>query len=259
MVAPMGTRFRDFLWEFRHHWFAALSGGFSVPFTIATVFAGDKFAQAIFGALAFSGLVFAAYQVWKPEREKVIRSEEKVISLEEALRPKIKLTFDPADSRCFHFYENHQYAHLIVRNKGTFGIDQVQVMLESVEFADANGQFKRVEKYRTALILGWCHLNDFRKFSPNTLPPGDRLMVDLISTAQLRKCNNMDPEWCFLVNASLEHTQFTEFEKPGKYLLTALASSPKTSSNILVLLVEWDGTISNLKVSDVSASSFVRV
>lgn len=64
-----------FLLAFRQHWFAAMSGGFSVPFTAAAIYLQNKYAQGIFGALAFSAAWFAAYRVWKVEHEKVANLE----------------------------------------------------------------------------------------------------------------------------------------------------------------------------------------
>src|ERR1700737_2584728 len=43
----------SFARAFREHLFAAMSGGFSVPFAAAAVFLDNKYAQLIFGCLAF--------------------------------------------------------------------------------------------------------------------------------------------------------------------------------------------------------------
>lgn len=66
---------RNFARAFRQHLFAAMSGGFSVPFTAAAVLLDNKYAQLIFGLLAFCGAWFAAYTIWKSERERVIELE----------------------------------------------------------------------------------------------------------------------------------------------------------------------------------------
>jgi hypothetical protein len=67
------------IWAFarvlRAHWFAAMSGGFSVPFTAAMVYFDSKYAQSIFGALALTSLWFAAYRIWKSEHDKVVALE----------------------------------------------------------------------------------------------------------------------------------------------------------------------------------------
>jgi hypothetical protein len=71
---------RATLWSFvgvlRRHWFAAMSGGFSVPFTAAAVYFDSKYAQSIFGFLALASLYFAAYQIWKSEHDKVLVLQE---------------------------------------------------------------------------------------------------------------------------------------------------------------------------------------
>jgi hypothetical protein len=73
---------RATLWNFigvlRQHWFAAMSGGFSVPFTAAAVYFDSKYAQSIFGFLALASLYFAAYQIWKSEHDKVLVIQERL-------------------------------------------------------------------------------------------------------------------------------------------------------------------------------------
>jgi hypothetical protein len=69
----MGDRpaFFEFVRAFRAHWFAAMSGGLSVPFAGLAVWVDSKYAQAIFAALAFAAVWFAAFQVWNAEHKKV--------------------------------------------------------------------------------------------------------------------------------------------------------------------------------------------
>jgi hypothetical protein len=66
-----------FAQAFRQHVLAAMSGSFSVPFTAAAVFSDSKYGQSIFGLLAFCSAWFAAFTIWKAERQKVIELEEK--------------------------------------------------------------------------------------------------------------------------------------------------------------------------------------
>src|SRR5882757_5744663 len=66
------TSIRSFALAFRGQWFAAMSGGFSVPFTALAVFLDNKYQQIIFGCLAFAAVWYAVYTIWKIEREKVI-------------------------------------------------------------------------------------------------------------------------------------------------------------------------------------------
>jgi hypothetical protein len=69
---------------FAKHWLAVMSGAFSVPFGALAVFADTRFGQIIWVCLAIGAAWLAAYQVWKVERERVL-------NLEEELRPKITL------------------------------------------------------------------------------------------------------------------------------------------------------------------------
>src|ERR1700722_4309007 len=68
----------SFARAFRTHWLTAMSGSFSVPFTAAAVFAGDKYQQVIFGCLALAAFWFSAYRVWRFERENVITLESQL-------------------------------------------------------------------------------------------------------------------------------------------------------------------------------------
>ena len=71
------TSIRAFIAAFREEWFTVISGSFSVPFVFLAAFLDNKYAQVIFLALAFSGAWFAAYRLWKLEREKVIARDQK--------------------------------------------------------------------------------------------------------------------------------------------------------------------------------------
>ncbi len=63
---------RNFLFAFRGHWFDAMSGAASVPFSAAAAFSAQTYQQIIFAVMAFACVWFAAYRIWAVEREKVI-------------------------------------------------------------------------------------------------------------------------------------------------------------------------------------------
>jgi hypothetical protein len=58
--------------------FAAMSGGFSVPFGGLAVFAGDKYQQLIWAALAFCALGFASYRLWRSQYDRATELEVKL-------------------------------------------------------------------------------------------------------------------------------------------------------------------------------------
>jgi hypothetical protein len=243
----------EFLKAFTHQAVAVIGAvGISVPSTYLAVYADKKYEQIIYGALAFLGFLIAPYRVWKAEREQVSKLSEKVSTLEERLRPKIDLKFDRSDTNCLHLHvDGGIHAHLFVYNHGEFGIPDCEVILQEVRMADEHDVYRRVEKYRTAVALGWSRVvKDLaRKYGPYPLPCG-RNLVDLVwSKPQLNS-----PEGpCFLVNVNPEHGPFMFFGKVGKYLLTVQASAPQTSSNTMRLLVEWNGKADEMDVTDVTA------
>ena len=68
----------EFVLAFRRETFGAMSGGVSVPFAALAVFLDNAYAQAIFAAMAFTAVWFAAYRVWKAERERTIVAENQI-------------------------------------------------------------------------------------------------------------------------------------------------------------------------------------
>jgi len=58
--------------------FAAMSGGFSVPFGAFAVFAGDKYQQLIWAVLAFCALGFTAYRLWRTQYDRATDLEAKL-------------------------------------------------------------------------------------------------------------------------------------------------------------------------------------
>jgi hypothetical protein len=78
---------REFLLVAWRDWRSLVSGGFSVPFSIATVLADTKYAQVIFLLLSLTAAAACAYQIWRDEREKVVALEAKVA-------PQIVLKFE---------------------------------------------------------------------------------------------------------------------------------------------------------------------
>jgi hypothetical protein len=59
--------------QFRSHWLAAMSGGFSVPFSALAIFTGDKYQRAVFGMLALAAFLFATFSVWRGRNALKIR------------------------------------------------------------------------------------------------------------------------------------------------------------------------------------------
>jgi hypothetical protein len=72
-------------------WGARMSGIFTVPFTIAALFAPSEY-RAIFAVMAILAFAITAYRVWADERRLLI-------GLEQHLAPRLRFEFDPQDDR----------------------------------------------------------------------------------------------------------------------------------------------------------------
>jgi hypothetical protein len=73
-----GKPFWAFTKALRADWFAAMSGGFSVPFAAMGVFADPKYQPQIWWALAGLAFGFAAYRLWRAEFDKVVSLEKQL-------------------------------------------------------------------------------------------------------------------------------------------------------------------------------------
>lgn len=81
---------------FREHWWAAMSGGFSIPFAAASAYFGavnqNRWAAVAFAALAFGAVWFAAYIIWRTEYERVLELRVKIA-------PRLEIIYDHTDSK----------------------------------------------------------------------------------------------------------------------------------------------------------------
>lgn len=74
--------FRNFIAAFRNHWFDAMSGGASVPFTIAAVFVEQTYQKILLASAAILCFGVAAYRVWSAERVARNVAEKRISELE---------------------------------------------------------------------------------------------------------------------------------------------------------------------------------
>jgi hypothetical protein len=65
----------NFLRAFRHHWFAAMSGGFSVPFAALAALLENWPARVGFAGLAVASALYTAFRIWCADCEGLIRAQ----------------------------------------------------------------------------------------------------------------------------------------------------------------------------------------
>ena len=63
------ANFGNFLKALAAHWFSAVSGGLSVPFTVFALYVSGRWQKTLFGTLAIAAGIAASYSVWSQKTE----------------------------------------------------------------------------------------------------------------------------------------------------------------------------------------------
>ena len=67
--------------------FVSMSGPLTVPFAVLALYVDNAWLKALFGGLAIICVLFAGYLVWRHERMRANRADDRVEALEVKLRP----------------------------------------------------------------------------------------------------------------------------------------------------------------------------
>jgi hypothetical protein len=114
-----------------------MSGGASVPFTALAVFLDNALAQSVFGLCALTCVWFAAYRVWKPERDRVC-------DLEARLTPNIKM-----DEGCVREYPTEgprsKWVQVGIASITDAPLIDCETLLTSVDRIGQNGKLETIE------------------------------------------------------------------------------------------------------------------
>jgi hypothetical protein len=166
----------SFIRTFRKHWFAAMSGGVSVPFAAAPAFIDNGYAQIVLALLALTAAWFAAYRVWKAERDQVI-------ALQDRLSRKIRLFLHTDKARTTRGIE-------IGKSGSGAELPYIQVSAESLTDAiikEATASIVRIEHRATpsdeftevwgeSQVVPWS-----RQFGKPDLSKGNPLRFNIVS------------------------------------------------------------------------------
>jgi hypothetical protein len=156
----------SFVGAFRKQWFAAMSGGLSVPFALLSVLLDSKWAQVIFGTLAFCGVWFAAYRMWKIEREENV-------AFKELVRPKIEFVgLNRHDDTGFE---------IEIRNAGSEHLSNCLVKIENAEVT-AGSAISSTHLPMTLITRGQQRRGDTGSFN---LRPGEIKPLSFIYRANM--------------------------------------------------------------------------
>lgn len=100
------------------HWLGAMSGAFSVPFTVAAGIFDNKLATtiSIIAAVACAG--FAGYRAWATERDRAANAEERADALQAQIDSKSAVYLDIKDIIFDPNGPKEMYVECIIENSG---------------------------------------------------------------------------------------------------------------------------------------------
>ncbi|SRR6266446_1337048 len=135
-----------FLYALVKNWAAAVSGGLSVPFTIASIYSSNPNTKAIFAGLAICGVLTVSYQLWAREREERVEIQDELGKLTSVQGLEIVFAGDlkpyleqqPTVPMPGGMVVDRRY-RVGVRGMGRTVVAKTQVVLENCEPSDAPG------------------------------------------------------------------------------------------------------------------------
>jgi hypothetical protein len=241
--APKKARGGDFFLAFREHWFAAMSGGVSVPFAIWSALADSTWAHLTLAACALTCAWFAAFRVWKLERERVL-------NLEERLSPKIDVSLDP-------ICNGIRVVQTAINNDAlSRGPDSkwVQFLVKSMTEAplvDCEARILTVERLKTdgstelildePMFLQWSNVGAGQN-TKMSIPSGVTQPCNMFSISQNQTI--IKPETAPYMKPRMTR----EIQKPGKYKFNVVVSAINTFKPVTFLL-EWGGSYDQIRLT----------
>jgi hypothetical protein len=217
----------SFILAFRRQWFAAMSGGVSVPFAIVAVLLENAWAQSISAALAVTAVLFSSYRIWKVEREKVL-------VLEEHARPKLKCSYSMSDPGCYrgnvtlHDGMRCDWHRLKVEANSDVVVTGCKGML--VQVRRGNGILLSGEK----MTLPFAH-SDAPDATSKTIYPGAAEYIDFLSVRYDNKIS-FTPIGSF--SSSIDWNDM--FSLAGDYEIQIVVVASNAPSSIVDLLFSWN-------------------
>lgn len=218
-----------------------MSGGASVPFAIAAVYYSDSEVLQVF-LCALSCAWFAAYRIWKPERQRVCE-------LEERLAPRIRVFLD---STCNGIRE--------VKVERGDKSKWVQIMVEPLTegpLIQCEARLLRVARLSPApqIIVNepvFCHWSN-RPHDQHQIdiPSGVAQPANLLAvTGEVAIHHNVVRRGHIGIKTSPTKVDLsTEIQKPGRYRFEVHVSARDAPAASAALILDWDGTFDNVSIA----------
>jgi hypothetical protein len=236
-MAKVEPTLRNFVAAFRGHWFAAMSGVFSVPFYGLAVYLDNKFAQTIFLALAFSGSWFAAYTIWRSQCERANALDAQLVRYE------LDIQFDPENiDECRLSGDGWKQFRIKVSNRQSGKtVHNCRGTIEKVQSRFLNEAY--VEKVPLTWAVRWSEDNldmqDGQSYSLNFV-----VMYDEDASSQ-------KAEFVCHERAHIAHP----FNQVGEYQCSILLTSEETKPQCIDFTFDWTGSRATSRIKNVKISS----
>ena len=183
--------------------------------------------------LAFLGAWFAAYTVWKVQRQKVI-------VLEERLRPKLRLAYA---AHKMTWQDGYKHTFLQAINDSETVISGVQPKIIDLKFKKLGSGAWKSTTILSNFNMSWCDVADVFphiKYFAGDLPPEGEELIDFVKGPHRHPEQNLA---YFTVRIDPHHTSVdTKFHERGLYKFVMQISAPNAGkADRLTLYVDWDG------------------
>jgi hypothetical protein len=234
---------RSFSLAFREHLFAALSGGASVPFSVAAAYFENTAARIVLPACALTCVWFAAYRVWKPEREKVCE-------LQHMLSPKIDIFLDPTNNGV-RVVETSINPNPLVRGPDSKWVQFSVKSMTDAPLVGCEARLLAAERLKVGggtesisdepIFCRWSNTDETRN-TRMTIPPGVSQPANILSISQGQA--TLQPE-----TAPYMKPRFLrEIQKAGQYRLKVVVSAEGAQAQTASFVVDWGGSYDLIRI-----------
>jgi hypothetical protein len=217
----MGSRFVDFLRSFGVRWFVAMSGPLSVPLALGGYFISNEIAKFGLFVTAAACLVFAAYWVWRVERQARVLAEAK-------LTPKTIVTYDPQDEECRRivtFTDWHKGKSFRVRVCSDVNIE-------------SRGLLAEIHNIKTGQTIGSVEV---RWATLGVGGPFTRLVPTVEQYLNVCVINDRNKLGITPVNAAWPADMGDIFDPVGEYVFRVVVDSRNDAPSTIALKLNWTG------------------
>lgn len=239
--------FWSFTLAFRRELFAAMSGGASVPFVIAAVYVDNKYGQAVLALCALTCAWFAAFRLWRPERQKVCDYEDRL-----STKIDVFLDRDCSGVRIVETRIDHPPPAPQTRGPDSKWVQIMVTPATHAPLANCEARLIRVERVNddgtvTAILTEpvycvWSNSLPTER-TRMTIPPSVPQAANIFSARDGFK-------ELYMETSPIKYEFRDQIQRPGKYRLKVGASAQACQTNVKTFRFEWGGSYDRLSITE---------